>query len=67
MDNPKVTRFTSSFVRILKGCPSLFDSTGDNRIVDEYTFGQYQSKAVATAALQVSRSLILSCPSSSLR
>ncbi|EIN11009.1 glycoside hydrolase family 5 protein [Punctularia strigosozonata HHB-11173 SS5] len=32
--------------------PSLFDSTGDSRIVDEWTFGQYQSKAMATAALQ---------------
>lgn len=32
--------------------PSLFDKTGDDRIVDEYTFGQLQSREVALAALQ---------------
>lgn len=32
--------------------PSLFDDTGDDRIVDEYTFGQYQSYSTALAALQ---------------
>ncbi|QRV80908.1 Cellulase (glycosyl hydrolase family 5 protein) [Ceratobasidium sp. AG-Ba] len=32
--------------------PSLFDATGDDRIIDEYTFGQYQDKDVAKAALQ---------------
>lgn len=32
--------------------PSLFDATGNNNIVDEYTFGQYQSRSVAQAALQ---------------
>lgn len=32
--------------------PSLFDNTGDDRIVDEYTFGQYQSHSTALAALQ---------------
>jgi len=32
--------------------PSLFDNTGDTRIVDEYTFGQYQDQAKARAALQ---------------
>jgi glucan 1,3-beta-glucosidase len=30
--------------------PSIFDNTGDDKIVDEYTFGQYQdhSKALIT-------------------
>jgi len=32
--------------------PSLFDNTGDTRIVDEYTFGQYQDQAKARATLQ---------------
>lgn len=32
--------------------PSLFDNTGDSRIVDEYTFGQYQDEAVALATLK---------------
>jgi len=32
--------------------PSLFDNTGDSRIVDEYTFGQYQDKANALATLK---------------
>ncbi|CAA7264787.1 unnamed protein product [Cyclocybe aegerita] len=32
--------------------PSLFDSTGDSRIVDEYTFGQYQDRAKALATLK---------------
>lgn len=32
--------------------PSLYDNTGDSRIVDEWTFGQYQSVATATSALQ---------------
>ncbi|KAH8835533.1 exo-1,3-beta-glucanase [Flagelloscypha sp. PMI_526] len=31
--------------------PDLFDATGDSRIIDEYTFGQYQNKATAKAAL----------------
>ena len=31
--------------------PSLFDNTGDARIVDEYTFGEYQSKEDALAIL----------------
>lgn len=31
--------------------PSLFDATGDDRIVDEYTFGQYQDYNTAHAAL----------------
>ncbi|KAJ7070741.1 glycoside hydrolase family 5 protein [Mycena amicta] len=31
--------------------PSLFDNTGNSAIVDEWTFGQLQSKATATAAL----------------
>ncbi|KAF8215876.1 exo-beta-1,3-glucanase [Mycena galopus ATCC 62051] len=31
--------------------PSLFDDTGNANIVDEWTFGQLQSKATATAAL----------------
>jgi len=31
--------------------PSLFDDTGNTNIVDEWTFGQLQSKATATAAL----------------
>lgn len=30
----------------------MFDNTGDSRIVDEWTFGQYQSVATATSALQ---------------
>ncbi|KZP25280.1 glycoside hydrolase family 5 protein [Athelia psychrophila] len=32
--------------------PSLFDSTGNNAIVDEWTFGEMQSKTTATNALQ---------------
>jgi glucan 1,3-beta-glucosidase len=32
--------------------PTLFANTGDSRIVDEYTFGQYQDVDVATAALK---------------
>ncbi|KAH9486278.1 Glucan 1,3-beta-glucosidase [Psilocybe cubensis] len=32
--------------------PSLFDNTGDSRIVDEWTFGQFQDKATATSVLQ---------------
>ncbi|PPR01922.1 hypothetical protein CVT24_001261 [Panaeolus cyanescens] len=32
--------------------PSLFDATNDWRIVDEWTFCQYQSKSVATQALR---------------
>ncbi|KAF5313187.1 hypothetical protein D9619_002623 [Psilocybe cf. subviscida] len=32
--------------------PSIFDNTGDSRIVDEYTFGQFQSKSTALATLQ---------------
>ncbi|KAF7288873.1 Glycoside hydrolase family 5 protein [Mycena indigotica] len=31
--------------------PSIFDSTGNPAIVDEWTFGQLQSRPVATAAL----------------
>lgn len=31
--------------------PSLFDNTGDSRIIDEYTFGQYQDYNTAHAAL----------------
>ncbi|KAF8968789.1 exo-beta-1,3-glucanase [Flammula alnicola] len=32
--------------------PSLFDATGDNRIVDEWTFGLYQDKGKAYKALK---------------
>ena len=32
--------------------PSLFDKTGDSRIIDEWTFGQYQDKVKAAAALK---------------
>lgn len=32
--------------------PSLFDGTGDSRIVDEWTFCQFQSRATATNKLQ---------------
>jgi len=32
--------------------PSLFDNTGDNRIVDELTFGQYQERTAALSTLQ---------------
>ncbi|KAG5647731.1 hypothetical protein DXG03_008454 [Asterophora parasitica] len=32
--------------------PSLFDNTGDSRIVDEYTFAQYQDRTRATNALR---------------
>ncbi|KAG6876479.1 hypothetical protein C0992_012826 [Termitomyces sp. T32_za158] len=32
--------------------PSIFDNTGDFRIVDEYTFGQYQDHTKAFAVLQ---------------
>ncbi|KAF9486591.1 glycoside hydrolase family 5 protein [Pholiota conissans] len=31
---------------------SLFDKTNDTRVVDEWTFGQYQDKAVARASLE---------------
>ncbi|KAF8640742.1 hypothetical protein AX17_000393 [Amanita inopinata Kibby_2008] len=31
--------------------PSMFDNTGDNRIVDEWTFGLYQDRTVAKNAL----------------
>ena len=32
--------------------PSLFDNTGDDRIIDEWTFGQYQDAGAAKAAMQ---------------
>ncbi|KAG6884330.1 hypothetical protein C0993_012080 [Termitomyces sp. T159_Od127] len=32
--------------------PSIFDNAGDDRIVDEYTFGEYQDQAKAIAVLQ---------------
>ncbi|KDR85713.1 hypothetical protein GALMADRAFT_218808 [Galerina marginata CBS 339.88] len=32
--------------------PSLFDNTGDSRIVDEWTFGQFQNQATASSILQ---------------
>ncbi|KAG5641066.1 hypothetical protein DXG03_006270 [Asterophora parasitica] len=32
--------------------PSLFDNTGDSRIVDEYTFGQYQDRTKALNTLR---------------
>jgi glucan 1,3-beta-glucosidase len=32
--------------------PSMFDNTGNNGIVDEYTFGQYQDYNTASSALQ---------------
>ncbi|TFK19970.1 exo-beta-1,3-glucanase [Coprinopsis marcescibilis] len=32
--------------------PSLFDNTGDSRIIDEYTFGQYQDRNRALATLR---------------
>ncbi|KAG6868354.1 hypothetical protein C0993_004578 [Termitomyces sp. T159_Od127] len=32
--------------------PSLFDNTGDSRIIDEYTFGQYQDRAKAYRTLK---------------
>ncbi|KAF8167367.1 exo-beta-1,3-glucanase [Crassisporium funariophilum] len=32
--------------------PSLFDTTNDNRIIDEYTFSQYQTRDKASAALK---------------
>lgn len=32
--------------------PSLFDNTGDSRIVDEWTFGQYQNYNTALNTLQ---------------
>ncbi|PPQ67919.1 hypothetical protein CVT25_000331 [Psilocybe cyanescens] len=32
--------------------PSLFDNTGDSRIIDEWTFGQFQDEATATSVLQ---------------
>jgi glucan 1,3-beta-glucosidase len=31
--------------------PSLFDNTGDSRIIDEWTFGQYQDYDTAQSAL----------------
>jgi len=33
--------------------PSMFENTGNDSIVDEYTFGQYQDPDVAVQALQV--------------
>lgn len=32
--------------------PSLFEQTGNNAIIDEYTFGQYQDRETAQSALQ---------------
>lgn len=32
--------------------PSLFDATGDPRIIDEWTFGQYQDRELASKALK---------------
>ncbi|KAF9479442.1 glycoside hydrolase family 5 protein [Pholiota conissans] len=32
--------------------PSLFDATNNSRIIDEYTFGKYQSSKVASATLK---------------
>ncbi|PFH52256.1 glycoside hydrolase family 5 protein [Amanita thiersii Skay4041] len=32
--------------------PSLFDKTGDSRIIDEWTFGLFQDRTVATNALK---------------
>ncbi|KAG6837641.1 hypothetical protein H0H93_004917 [Arthromyces matolae] len=32
--------------------PSIFDNTGDSRIIDEYTFGKYQDRATALGVLQ---------------
>lgn len=32
--------------------PSLFENTGDGRVVDEWTFNQYQSKSVAKMTLK---------------
>jgi glucan 1,3-beta-glucosidase len=32
--------------------PSLFDNTGDSRIIDEWTFCQYQDRTKATATLK---------------
>jgi aryl-phospho-beta-D-glucosidase BglC (GH1 family) len=32
--------------------PTLFDNTGNSNIIDEWTFGQLQDRATATAALQ---------------
>ncbi|RXW22687.1 hypothetical protein EST38_g3161 [Candolleomyces aberdarensis] len=32
--------------------PSLFDNTGDSRIIDEYTFGQYQDRNYASGILR---------------
>ncbi|KAF8921967.1 glycoside hydrolase superfamily [Mucidula mucida] len=31
--------------------PSLFENTGNDAIIDEWTFGQFQDKGTATAAL----------------
>jgi glucan 1,3-beta-glucosidase len=33
--------------------PSLFDNTGDPRIIDEWTFGQYQDRSVASTVLKI--------------
>ncbi|KIJ53493.1 glycoside hydrolase family 5 protein [Sphaerobolus stellatus SS14] len=32
--------------------PSIFDNTGDNRVVDEFTFGQFVPSATAASVLQ---------------
>ncbi|GJJ13359.1 hypothetical protein Clacol_007611 [Clathrus columnatus] len=32
--------------------PSIFDNTGDSRVVDEYTFGQYVNRNTAASVLQ---------------
>ena len=32
--------------------PSLFDNTGNSKIVDEWTFGQMQDRSVAEATLK---------------
>ncbi|KZW00959.1 exo-beta-1,3-glucanase [Exidia glandulosa HHB12029] len=31
--------------------PSIFDNTGDSRVVDEYTYGQFVARATATSVL----------------
>ena len=32
--------------------PSLYDATGDDRIIDEYTYCKYRGRAAAKKALQ---------------
>jgi glucan 1,3-beta-glucosidase len=52
--NVRVGSVSNSHPRVVQPwiTPSLFDNTGDSRIIDEWTFGQYQDHNKALATLQ---------------